>query len=164
MKTRFNLIIGVVTLALAVHAHTSYAQAPTGKIISINLNQNPIVITYDLVGASTEEYEVILYIMKENDQSTMVRLGRTTGDVGEGKLAGTGRRILWDRREFSDPLEGVRYQFALLMRWNEGGGIPWYVYPAAVGAGVGVWLAVRHTPQTAVVTPAATIPLPPTRP
>ncbi len=164
MRARFCLSMWIL-LALPGCSVAS-AQAPTGAITSININQDPVVIVYDLVGSTEEEYEVTLFIMKENDESSKKKLEGVSGDVGVGRFAGLGRRILWKKSELRDPEEGVRYQFALEIRQASGFGIPWYFYPGAVVAGVGVWLAVKHPASTAPSpeAPAPTIPRPPDRP
>jgi len=158
-------ILSLPWLLNSVFACTvAFSQPPTGKITSIDFNHDPVVISYDLIGSTQEDYEVILYIMRENDPSTRIQLKKVTGDVGVGTFAGNGRRMLWDRAELKNTQEGARYQFEIVIRQTSGGGIPWYFYPAAVAAGAGVWLAVRHPTSTSPAQPAASIPVPPSRP
>jgi len=133
-------------------------------ITSIDLSRNPVTITFDLIGSADEEYEVVLYIMLENDQVSKIRLEHVKGDIGEGKFAGVGRRIMWDKFELKNPKEGAKYQFALELRKASSGGIPWYLYPAAAAAGVVVYIAIKKPPSPSETVVVKQIPVPPDRP
>ncbi len=154
----------VLLLTLQLQATTGYAQnQPTGRIVSIAIDQDPVRITYDLTGSPDEDYVVILYIQKENDPRSLRKLEKVSGDVGEGKFSGSRRTIYWDRAEVPDAVGGARYQFGLEFR-NAGSGLPWYIYAGSAVVGGLVYLAVKQPPPPTpdVVVPPS-IPLPPGR-
>lgn len=162
MRLFRSVLYGILVVS-AFGQSCAYSQNPTGMITSIDLSRNPVTITFDLIGSADEEYEVVLYIMLENDQVSKIRLESVKGDIGEGKFAGVGRRIQWDRRELKDPREGAKYQFALEIRRVSGGGIPWYWYPTAAAAGVAVYFAIQR-PSSQPESVVKQIPVPPARP
>ena len=156
--------LAVFLLALLVQASTGHAQnQPTGRIVSIAVDQDPVRIIYDLMGSPDEEYVVILYIQRENDPKSMRQLEKVSGDIGEGKFSGVRRTMYWDKAEVSDAIGGARYQFALEFR-KAGSGLPWYLYAGAAVVGGAVYLAVKQPPSSTpdIVVPPS-IPLPPGR-
>jgi hypothetical protein len=159
---RFSLAL--LLLALLVQATAGFAQIqPTGRIVSIAVDQDPVRITYDLTGSADEEYVVILYLQRENDPRSIRKLEKVSGDVGEGRFSGSRRTIYWDRTEVPDAVGGARYQFALEFR-NAGSGLPWYIYAGAAVVGGAVYLAVKQPPApTPEAVAPASIPLPPGR-
>ena len=143
--------------------HISAQTQPTGRIVSVSLDRDPVRIMYDLAGSAEEDYVVILYLQRENDPNSMVRLEKVSGDVGEGKFSGSRRMIDWDRNELQNPVSGARYQFALEFR-KAGTGLPWYIYAGAAVVGGAVYLAVKPSPApTPEVAVPAGIPMPPVR-
>lgn len=159
----FRSVLYGFLVTLAFSRFCAYSQSPTVTFTSIDLNRNPVTITFNVIGSVEEEYEIILYIMLENDKASKIKLEKVEGDVGEGKFAGVGRQIRWDRLELKNPREGAKYQFALEIRKASGGGIPWYLYPAAAAAGVVAYIAVKK-PSSPPSTVASQIPIPPARP
>ena len=153
-----------VLLAISLQGIPSYSQQPAGKIVSLSMDQNPVRITYDLIGSAEEEYDVALYLQRENDPNSMQKLEKVSGDVGKGKFAGPQRIIYWDKTEIKTPAGGMRFQFALDIRLAKSRGLPWYLYAGGAAVGIAVYLAVRPPPdviEDPVVQP--TIPTPPPR-
>lgn len=159
-----SLPLGIlaVLLAAAVHSIPAYSQQPTAKIVSIKVTQNPLCITYDLYGSADQKYVVVLYIQRENDPSSLRKLEKVEGAVGEGNFAGSGRTICWDKNEIASPIAGARYQFVLELREAKGGGIPWYLYAGAAVVGGVVYFAVK--PEKTQENPVTrSVPIPPPR-
>ena len=154
----------LLLLAILLQGIPGYSQQPAAKIVSLAMDQNPVRITYDLIGSAEEEYEVALYLQRENDPNTLQKLEKVSGDVGTGKFAGAQRTIYWDKTEIKSQIGGMRFQFALDIRKAGGGSLPWYLYAGGAVVGVAVYLAVKPPPpppNETIITP--TVPIPPPR-
>ncbi len=153
--------IAIMLLMILSRVSAGYAQnQPTGRIVSVEIGQNPVRIIYDLNGSLDEDYVVILYLQRENDPNSLKKLEKVTGDVGEGKFSGSGRTIYWDRAEMPEVIGGARYQFALEFR-KAGSGLPWYIYAGAAVVGGVVYFAVKPPPPPPpeiVVPPSVAMP------
>lgn len=116
------------------------------KIVSTNSDvtnlkfeetDNGININYNLKGDIDDDYDVELYLtlLGQNEE---IKLQKVSGDIGEGKFVGTGRRIFWNAKSET----GGRYKsFEGILNLNvekKGGGIGWFVYTigAALVGGV----------------------------
>lgn len=102
----------------------------------LELRQESAIITYDLVAKEGETYEVIASLVKEGDPSFRIPLKSTTGDIGEGKFAGTGRRIQWEYKKDlpKDFIGGPEYSVEISAKWVGGGGGGSWVYYVLGGA------------------------------
>jgi len=83
--------------------------------------------------------------VKDGDPNFRIPLKSTLGDIGEGKFAGSGRRIQWEFRKDlpKDFAGGPEYSVEVTARLIEGGGGSWvyYLLGGAMIAGGAVLLA-----------------------
>ncbi len=125
-----------------------------------------VVITYDLLGAADEEYDVeVFLVMVQQGAPLRRKLAQVTGDVGEVQGSGKGRKILWNMNaELRDPVPGLEYQFEVSAAIT-GGGLSWYLYAGAAVVVGGIAILAIKPPAEVAEPPAIvkTIPLPPGR-
>ena len=153
-----------LVICLLASCEQAISQQISGEITETRRNGNEWVITYTLNAPPDVDYEVTLYVMRENDPLSKRKLASVKGEVGEGKYAGVGRKIYWDGGEFPNAIEGMNYQFALNVRMVKGGGLPWYLYAGAAAVGGVAYFAIVKKESPPPQQQTSSIPLPPPRP
>ena len=120
------------------------------------------LISYDLNEDADKTFEVNLFLRSEEDDHFSLKLNMVTGDVGKGKFAGRGRKIVWNKQvEFAGELS--TFSFEVIASVQKG--IPWYYYvgSAVVAGGITAILVSGKKAETS--TPVKTeIIDPPVRP
>jgi hypothetical protein len=155
----------LLLLDVPLEAMPVFQEKPTVRNVNLEFEQEIAIITYDLIAKSGETYEVVASLIKEGDPKFRIPLKSTTGDIGEGKFAGNGRRIQWEFKKDlpKDFIGGPEYSVEIIARWvEEGGGGSWvyYVLGGALVAGGVVFLTRPKTSEPST----ATTPLPSTPP
>jgi hypothetical protein len=129
------------------------------------LNDNEMLITYEVKGDPEENFVVKLFLRSEKDPSLNLKLTTLKGDL-EGNIAGRVCQITWNHSvDYPNAALDEGYFFKIEgSRVSSGGGWPWYYYAggAALVGGAVVLLTSggSETPPAA----QATIPTPPPRP
>jgi hypothetical protein len=88
-----------IVIIILIGIHISSAQEKTIPIENINYEQigdDKVLVMYDLLGSSDNDYEVTVYLTKTDNKEFKIKLKNLTGDVGEGKFAGTKKKIIWN--------------------------------------------------------------------
>ena len=75
--------------------------------IRYELKEDYIEIYYDLVGSPSAEYKVSVVLKREQSPGFIFKPGSIRGDVGKGKFAGEGRKIIWNFTNEFKPEAGV---------------------------------------------------------
>jgi hypothetical protein len=134
----FSFSIGSVPVSAATHA----ADDITARITDVQYEDERVVITYDLIGAPKDVYEVKIVFLKKSDPAFRVIPETISGNVGRGEFAGSGRTIIWEFRKDNPsgfPIaDDYYFQMTIKRIGGEGGGFPWLwvgIGAAAVGGG-----------------------------
>lgn len=112
-----------------------------------------VVVTYDLLGKSSQTYVVILSIFSpESRKKVPISLGSLTGAVGKTVSPGKGLEIIWDLyKDYPGGLEGEGFRFivdAYIQQKSGGSKWPWIV--AGIAAAGGVVYLLNNAPSSAV--------------
>jgi hypothetical protein len=156
-------------LELPLNAMPLYQVKPSVRNVRLEFQQEIAIINYDLIAKSGETYEVVASLVKEGDPNFRIPLKSTTGDIGEGKYAGNGRRIQWEFRKDlpKDFAGGSEYSVEVTAKLIEQGGGSWvyYVLGGALIAGGVVVLAGGKKSTSEPVSSSTPLPsTPPGRP
>ncbi len=117
-----------------------------------------IVILYDLQGPTESKFAVKLLLKRRSDPAFEFVPASLSGDIGEGRFAGTDRRIVWEMQKDSPGgFEGTDYYFVVeanlvssrtSILWYIGGG-------AAVAVGAAAVILLKGTQNGGSTTPDA---------
>jgi len=111
-----------------------------------------VVVSYDLLGLVDREYKVTLTLKKEGDALFQYRPAATRGNIGIGRFAGRGRRIIWDiSGDYPDGLEGNDYYFIVEAQQiqSESSTLPWIVGGAGIlVANIGMFVLLSSKENT----------------
>lgn len=156
MKPILNISI------LFLLASVCFAQEITN--VSFEPQQDKIIIYYDLTGDKDEDYVVSLVLRREEYVAFQIVPKSVIGDVGEGKFAGTKRKIVWDvSKDYHIDPEVTDYYFEVKVK-EISGGFAWYYYViAAVLGGATAAVLVGGSEETPPVTQQP-VGAPPVRP
>lgn len=120
------------------------------------LQDEAVIIAYDLLAPMDKKYEVRLVMRREND-STFIFFPKTvSGDAGKGKFAGRDRTIRWTYTQDAPAgFAGDDYYFVIAVKKT---GSKIWLYRGALGAAVGgaIYLAIPSSQKE--------LPEPPQRP
>lgn len=100
---------------------------------SIDVNYEPapgkVLIHYTINADADQEYDVRVTVKRRSDASFQLVPADLTGDIGEGKFAGSSKTIIWklNYRE-TQLLTGDDFYFDVSADRIESSGIPWYYY------------------------------------
>jgi len=131
-------IIGVAILPLSLfllqvplRAEPAYQEKVEVRNVSLEIQEEIAIITYDLVAPFDGTYEVTATLRSDNDPSFKVRVTSATGDLGTGRYAGVKRQIKWSWKEDvpKNFAGGPEYHVIVeASRVSEGGGGSWLYY------------------------------------
>ena len=138
----FLFLVEVPAEAMPAFQQKPYVREP----VHLEFEKDIAIITYDLVAQFGETYEIVAALVKEGDPKFRIPLKSATGDIGQGKFAGNGRRIQWEYKKDlpKDFIGGSEYSVEVTATLvEEGGGGAWvyYVLGGALIAGGAVVLA-----------------------
>jgi len=159
---RIIRILVELTMLTLLSGLLSRAQDVRGEVKKVELAGDEVTLTFDLQGSTDENYVIAVFLVPSKHPQAARELSAVRGDVGKGKFAGVGRKIIWTMSEFADLEEGEIYGFRITV---DRPGIPWYYWAgggAAVAGGAAL-LLMKTNPQAATPAPASN-PLPPGRP
>lgn len=165
--------MGAVVLSVVLFSFTAMAQMRSAESIRLanldwRVQGDVVIISYDLVAPSDEEYEVGIALLRETDRSFRVVPKSVSGQVGKGKYAGQGREIKWEfKKDVGRGLAGDGYYFEIVVEPIGGSNTLLYVGlgVAAVGGAAAVLLRGKKDSGGGSGTPTTTeLPSPPTRP
>jgi hypothetical protein len=134
---RFLIELIVLTLLAVL---LSRAQEVRGEVKKVDVAGDEVTLTYDLRGVAEDDYVILVFLVPARRPGAARELTAVRGDVGRGKFAGTGRKIVWSMLEFADLEEGESYSFRISV---DRPGIPWYYWAgggAAVAGGAAIIL------------------------
>jgi len=154
-----GIAIGLLALVPRFHC---LAQEVRGEVKNVEIAGNEVTLTFDLHASADEDYVIAVFLVPAKHPSAARELTAVRGDVGKGKFAGTGRKIIWTMSEFADLEEGEMYGFRITV---DRPGIPWYYWAgggAAVAGGAAL-IFIKGSSSAPTPTPAAN-PLPPNHP
>ncbi len=160
MKT-VMLCINILLIGLTI---PSYSQTVAALILSVKWKgDSALVITYDLTGEPKSDYEVELHLLKEGDPDYDLTLKGVSGDVGEGKFAGSGKIIEWyPKADLPHGASDAEFKFKLIVERVTPWTPPWYLYAggSVIVGGLAILLTKKDEPPPP---PVYGIPLPPAR-
>ena len=128
-------------------------------------NDSEMIITYDLDGKADSKVELKIYLLSSDNPNFKIEVKTASGDIGEGKFLGKGRKVIWKiYSDYPDIEEEKEFYFNLVANYvEEDKGWPWYYYAgggivvAAVVAVVALGSSNEEAPQN------GGFPLPPSR-
>ncbi len=136
------VVFSLVTVSVPVSAARRASDEINARITDVQYEDERVVITYDLIGAPKDVYEVKIVFLKKSDPAFRVVPETISGNIGRGEFAGSGRTIIWEFRK--DKPDGFPmaddYYFQMIIKrvGGEGGGFPWlWVGVGAVVVGGG---------------------------
>ena len=159
-------LMGAVILMLVPHpvlASERTDNQPRVTNVDWVLDDEQMVVSYDLNGEPDSRYVVKLVLRRAGDPAYRIVPSHAFGDVGQGILAGKGKVIQWSiQSELGQLPEGEDF-FVELMA-EEADTIPWYLVVVGVAvSGATIYSLVQHGQEPA--TPEiAVLPSPPARP
>jgi len=107
------------------------------KDLRLESSGKDLLVHYDLLGESDDEYEIKLILIQKSGAVTF-EAKSVSGDIGKGKFAGVDKKIVWRVEEdLTGTLSGDDYALELQVE-KLGGGIAWYIYALGAALGVGV--------------------------
>lgn len=162
----WGLLLCLLSLLLDIRMYALTQDEGEVRVTNVNwtIEEDTIVITYDLNGPIDKKFDISVLMLRENDPAFNVAPIAMEGDVGEGFFVGTGRRIRWYyRSDIPLGIYGEGYYFQIIVK-PVSAGIPWYTVAvgAAVVGGI-VALLVMKKGDDAPAT-RGELPGPPTRP
>lgn len=94
-------------------AGAGWAHVQNVSNIRVDLrSESEVIITYDLDGEAGAQYEIRVFLLREDDPAFRLRLSNAVGDIGRGRSAGKDLRISWNSRaDFPEAIEGAQYRF-----------------------------------------------------
>ena len=109
LQNSFFPVSGIFLFLLVVAPwfNTVNAQKIRVDNIRYELKENNIEIYYDLIGQASKDYKVSVVLKRENDAAFSVTPVSLQGDIGKGKFAGEGRKIIWNYTNEFKPEAGV---------------------------------------------------------
>lgn len=107
------LLLACLLMAEPVASSLAYAGEDVAvKNVRFEVSGDRILITYDLAAPPEQNYTIRVTLRRKQLPSFEYVLKTVTGDVGEGKFSGSGRRVLWEIfRDYPNGLEGDDYYF-----------------------------------------------------
>jgi hypothetical protein len=160
--------VALLTFNFPAVAAAKAADDINARIIDVQYEDDRVVITYDLIGAPKDVYEVKIVFLKKSDPAFRVVPETISGNIGRGEFAGSGRSIIWEFRK--DKPEGFSiaddYYFQMTVRrvGGEGGGFPWLwvgLGAVAVGGGAAAVILSGNRGTTGGTTATGDLPAPP---
>jgi len=110
------------------------------QIVDIQEKDGFYTIKYDVDDSIEDEYSVHLLLFQESNTRFNFKPITLIGDIGQGKYAGKGRKIIWDsRKDLRQPLVGNDFYFVLYITKIEPSHFPWtWVGIGGVAAGAAI--------------------------
>jgi hypothetical protein len=154
------------SITLPIKAY-SISDAVQARITNVEYGDEIVTITYDLIGPTTDQYEVSIVFLKKSDSTFTIKPETISGNIGRGAFAGSGRKIIWDfKKDYPKGFEGDDYYFKISVKQiPKEGGFPWLLVgggAALLGGGAAILLLNK---KSDTAPPAAgDLPGPPGRP
>lgn len=155
IKGLMEAVIGLMLCSVI-----TFAQEFNPSNVKFSVEDDHIVIFYDLVADADKTYDCDIFLRREEFVGFKLPLKSVTGDIGEKINAGKGKKIIWKHtNEYKIDPEVDDYYFELFIKVHSSG-YPWYTYVAAVvvGGGVGAYFLLsggkdEEKPATELVNP-----------
>jgi hypothetical protein len=163
---RYWKILVLVSVVLTIcWTQLIYSQECQAEITKVEVGENEVTITYDLIGDPAADYTVGVFLLSERDPKMKMELKRVKGNVRQGRFAGKDNIIKWNmKEEFPTVVAGESYRFELHIAKVTGVAIPsWYYYVGASAIVGGLSYFLFHKPPSETIVPEKTIPMPPSR-
>ena len=160
------LLIGLLFLQGIPFSAASAREEEQVQNVRFEISGTRIVILYDLQGSASETY-VVKVTLKRTSSTTFAYIPKiVSGDIGEGKLHGKNRRIVWDiLREFPQGLAGDDFVFEITAVLIPSGSNAWlWIGGGAAVVGGAAILLLKGTSKTAGTTSETGFPQPIGRP
>lgn len=127
------------------------------------LNENEVLITYDLMGEMDSKYDVTILLIMTDEPGYQVEVKSGYGDFGSGIKTGINKRVVWRIYDDLENIqEGADYYFAIDV--EESGGAGWLYYVLGGAAAVITGVLVLGGGDDGGTTPVTgSFPLPPAR-
>ena len=109
LQNSFYPVSGIFLFLLVVAPWFNPVNAQKIRVDNIRyeLKENNIEIFYDLIGQASKDYKVSVVLKREQDAAFSFTPVSMQGDVGKGKFAGEGRKIIWNYTNEFKPEAGV---------------------------------------------------------
>ncbi|MBU1100995.1 MAG: hypothetical protein KKA84_11385 [Bacteroidetes bacterium] len=122
-----NILFSVFVFLLFFYQNGFSQGAKCDNIEFEWLNENEILITYDLLGEINEKYDVTINLLMAGNTQFRVEVKTATGDFGSGIKAGVNKKVIWKIFEdYKNIVEGAEYLFAVDV--GKASGSTWYYY------------------------------------
>lgn len=107
-----SVLDGAIGPATGVVRHVRFSQTEADQV----------EVMYDLAAPAGTKWTVELWLSQDGGESFTIQPRSVRGDVGEGVLSGTGKRILWDVFADIRKLEGEAFVFKVVAQAPAGSG------------------------------------------
>jgi len=125
----------------------------------VRVEGDVVVITYDLAAPEGTPCAVTLELRRESDPSYSFVPVSVTGEIGDGRKAGTGKTIRWEfLKDVPAGFRGDDYYFTI--EAARPGGFPWFWVGLGAAATVGATVVLFSGKATSAGTQSAPQPLP----
>ncbi|MCX6132224.1 MAG: hypothetical protein NTU47_00310 [Ignavibacteriales bacterium] len=155
MQTRmFRLRSVCVLLAALLLAEPLAASSPVPgediavKNVRFELSGKTVIVSYDLAGSLDQAYLIKVTLKRRQVPGFEYVPKSLSGDVGEGKFSGVGRKVHWDMlRDYPNGLEGDDYYFRIEATMiSQSSNLLYYVGGGVAVVGAVVYLLI-HKPS-----------------
>ena len=128
-------IISFICLILLSVTNIIFSQDVRISATEFKVNEEFVIITYDLQGEVDETYLIECFLMRDAQPNFKHKLRYVDGDIGTGKFVGNNKIIRWNfSKEFPMGLTGDDFYF--LVSVDEiSSGLAWYYYVGAAAIG-----------------------------
>jgi hypothetical protein len=165
MINRFFIFLLPGVLALSFQGKL---QAQTLAVENVRFQQeidSKVVVTYDLIGKTSQKYTVILSIFIPGSRKKVpISMRSLNGAVGKAVSPGKDLEIVWDlNQDYPDGLEGEGFRFivdAYIQQKSGSNKWPWIVVGIAAAGGAAILL----TGSSTTVAEEPDLPTPPILP
>lgn len=122
------ILLGFLLLLVGFNQNVYSQKAKCDNIEFEWLNENEIVITYDLLGELDKKYDITINLLMAGNQDFSVEVKTAYGDLGSAIKPGINKKVTWQIfNDYKNIVEGATYLFAMDTEESSGGST-WYYY------------------------------------
>ncbi len=120
--TRFLIKPGILSLSLFllivqnVFSQSASSNSNSDNVENVNytVSNGKVFVSYNLPGNSSQLYKVSLTLRKANDKNFVYIPQTVSGDIGEGRFAGSNKSIIWKIvNDFPNGISGEDFYFVV---------------------------------------------------
>ena len=163
------LMPAILLVSVTVEAHTLRVLEEQIKlsIQRVDVQQNSIIIRYDITLPTVDDYEVQVVMRSEKNASVKIPVITASGDIGEKQYTSGEKQITWNyRKDIGEATYGDGFYFEISIRRVSGSS--WWIYAllgaAVIGGGAAALGGKKSDGSTSTPSQVTELPSPPGRP